>query len=98
MDAALRQPNQTGRAQKNRFENRSGESSKTSKNKRVNGENDLPVISQDGVSLSPTLHQTMLIQLKHVTKVPMRLIATKQMPELFFGIFQSRFPPRKQPN
>lgn len=64
--AALRR---CGRAQKNRFETRSGKSSKTNKNERVNGGDDLPVISQDGVWLGPALHQLVLIKVKHVAKV-----------------------------
>lgn len=47
------------------------------KKERINGGNDLPVISQDGVSLSPTLHQIVLIELKHVAKVLLLCVFTK---------------------
>jgi hypothetical protein len=77
-------PDRTGRAQKNRLENRSGESSKTNESERVDGGNDLAVISQDGISLSPALHQMILIELKHVAKVLTHLIAAKQNQKILF--------------
>jgi hypothetical protein len=68
-----------GRAQKNRFENRSGDKAKNQKNEGVNGRNNLPVVSQNGLETSPTLHQGILIRVKHEAKVPKHFSVTKQL-------------------
>lgn len=62
---------------KNRFENRSGESGKTTKNKETNGGNDFSVVSQDAWLEGPALHQVVFIEVKHVAKVPNLISVTK---------------------
>lgn len=65
------------RAQKNRCGNRSGERGKTQKNERVDGGNDLSVISQGSLLTGPALHQMVVIEVKHVAKVPVAVPQSK---------------------